>query len=203
MESAPIVPKRLVEKRTIKAVNKDVKDSPPRTASSGKRRVQLYAKSKSPVSSKHAELNKPFVTTGSEEHPIASNDALAQAVAISTDASKVFSKVPSDDMSNHPDAKFEIISNTRKRMWATLSQSFPSLLHTFISDCAVSNPDIVQWNTDHTAFNVEIHHPDLPALLLQYFQRMLFIYVCCPLSMIARHFSLFYFSNFTLHVLLG
>jgi MRG/HSF-type DNA-binding len=49
-------------------------------------------------------------------------------------------------------------------------QSFPVLLHKFISECSKSDPDIVQWNTTRSAFNVEIHHPKLSVLLLQYFQ---------------------------------
>jgi hypothetical protein len=61
--------------------------------------------------------------------------------------------------------------NSYRKLSPTISQQFPALLHQFISDCSVLHPDIVQWNPDHTAFNVEIHHPGLQALLMKYFQR--------------------------------
>lgn len=49
--------------------------------------------------------------------------------------------------------------------------TFPELLHKFICECSVSHPDVVSWNSNRTAFNVEIHHPTLPNLLSKYFQR--------------------------------
>jgi hypothetical protein len=55
-----------------------------------------------------------------------------------------------------------------KKMRAGL---FPGLLHLFICECSASHPDVVMWNSDRTAFNVETHHPTLPLLLSKYFHR--------------------------------
>ena len=54
---------------------------------------------------------------------------------------------------------------------SVIHTEFPALLHRFIDECAVTHPDIVEWNNTFTGFNVEIHHPQLPNLLLKYFRR--------------------------------
>jgi hypothetical protein len=65
-------------------------------------------------------------------------------------------------------------STKKKPLIRTLQGPFPELLHKFICECSVSHPDVVKWNSNRTAFNVEIHHPTLPKLLSKYFQRKFF-----------------------------
>jgi hypothetical protein len=64
-------------------------------------------------------------------------------------------------------------TNGKKLRNRTPHGTFPALLHKFICECSVSHPDVVRWNLNRTAFNVEIHHPTLPKLLSKYFQRKL------------------------------
>jgi hypothetical protein len=185
---APTISQRPAEKRAIKTVNKDVKETSSRPSSStqtGKRRVQLYVKGNPSFTGKIAELNRKYPPTR-ENQPTADPAVAVKASDLSNETSNASVKVPAtstksdEDFFDHPNTKYDIFGdNTRKRFSATLSQSFPKLLHEFISDCAISNPDIVQWNTNHTAFNVEIHHPELPALLLKYFQRTIYIFGLC------------------------
>ena len=134
------------------------------TKSTGKRRMQIYAKG-SPINVV-AELNKQYFGTDIPENQSEPPDPAAQ-----TNESDATSKPAATFPVRNSDADWAD-GYAGKRFLPTFSQSFPTLLHQFISDCSKTNPDIVQWNTDHTAFNVEIHHPGLPALLLKYFQRM-------------------------------
>ena len=173
---APTGSIRMAGKRSAKAVNKDIEEAScrPSTATpSGKRRVQLYVKGNPSLSPKLAELNRKYPATQVNQpitEPAAANVA-DESYVTSNASAEVHNIKTHEALADHPNATFDIVSgNTRKRL--TLSQSFPALLHRFITICAISNPDIVQWNRSHTAFNVEIHHPELPELLHTYFQRM-------------------------------
>lgn len=77
--------------------------------------------------------------------------------------------------------------------------AFPELLHKFICECSVSHPDVVCWNANRTAFNVQIHHPTLPKLLPRYFQRKCWLkasalHGCCK-RFLSKDSNLFYIPS--------
>lgn len=90
-------------------------------------------------------------------------------------------KKPSVDMESRPARKVSkrALDAVSKKEAAAAKKSrnriphgtFPELLHQFVCECSLSNPDVVRWNSNRTAFNVEVHHPALPNLLSKYFQR--------------------------------
>ena len=202
--------KRPADKREIKTVNKDVKETssrPSSTTATGKRRVQLYVKGNPSTSVKIADLN--IKQSATHENQTIADPAVSKTIA--SDVPDVTSNVPAKipaaknlvnfDHSHDMDDSYFYSGSTKRA--PTLSQSFPKLLHQFISDCAISNPDIVQWNTNHTAFNVEIHHPGLPALLLKYFQRMLYFMYVPSMNCDRREFLTLFFSDFSNATLWG
>lgn len=72
---------------------------------------------------------------------------------------------------------------------------FPEMLHRFIEDCSATHPDVAVWNSTHTAFNVEMHHPLLRGLLLRYFRRtsrsLVFIRSFNPYCQISHSLTMF------------
>lgn len=160
--------RRPSEKVTIKKSVSAKSSGTNATKSTGKRRMQIYAKGN--PNNVVAELNKKYLGNDVPESQPEPDPAAQTNESDASSKPAAIVPVRSSDVDSAD-------GYAGKRLLPTFSQSFPTLLHQFISDCSKSNPDIVQWNTNHTAFNVEIHHPGLPALLLKYFQRMRHLYL--------------------------